>query len=335
MTHPHFSFIIPVYNRPNEIQELLESFSKLHGDVRFEIVIVEDGSIQTSKEIVEAYKSRLNIQYLVKHNTGPGDSRNYGIRRAKGNYFIILDSDVILPEDYLIQVQSQLNHNYCDCFGGIDDAQTHFTPLQKAINFTMTAFITTGGIRGGQKGPKDYQPRSFNMGLSKVAFKASGGFGRIHPGEDPDLALRLKKLGFKTCLYNNVKVYHKRRISWSKFYTQVHKFGKVRPILNRWHPESKRFTYWLPTIFSVGFIGALIGLILGYHVLFTIYFVYLSLSFMLAFKTYRSIKVALLAVVTVMVQFFGYGFGFLKSTILLSIRDKSPEVLFPNLFFKS
>lgn len=329
------SFIIPVYNRPAEIEELLASFTELEGDFDYEIVIVEDGSDRSSKAIVDTYRSRLNIQYLFKPNTGPGDSRNYGMRKAKGDYFIILDSDVILPKDYLVQVQSQLHLNYCDCFGGIDDAKTHFTPLQRAINFSMTSFITTGGIRGGHHKIKDYQPRSFNMGLSKAAFEASGGFGRIHPGEDPDLALRLKELGFETCLYNKVKVYHKRRISWGKFLKQVYKFGLARPILNFWHPKSRRFTYGLPTLFSLGFILAIIGLFFNYPFLFVGYLVYLSLCLVMAFIEYKSFKVALLAVVAVMIQFFGYGFGFLKSTVLLKLSYKSPEQLFPNLFFKT
>ena len=217
-----FSFIIPIYNRPDEIQELLQSFTELEGHSEYEIVIVEDGSVIPSSEIIETYKSRLNITYFFKENTGPGDSRNYGMKHAKGNYFIILDSDCILPSNYLTVVSKSLNDHYVDCFGGPDAAHKSFTSLQKAINFSMTSFITTGGIRGNKNSVDTFQPRSFNMGLSKKAFEASNGFGSIHPGEDPDLSIRLWELGYKTKLISKAFVYHKRRSSWSKFYKQVY-----------------------------------------------------------------------------------------------------------------
>ncbi len=264
-----FSFIIPVYNRPDEIKELLESFSKLEDNLTYEIVIVEDGSNETSENIIDSFKGQLDISYYYKSNSGPGDSRNYGMQQAKGNYFIILDSDVILPSNYLTEVKKFLEKSYYDCFGGPDAAHSSFSNLQKAINFAMTSFITTGGIRGGKKQVEDFQPRSFNMGLSKKAFLASGGFGKIHPGEDPDLSLRLHKLGFKTTLIENAFVYHKRRISWSKFYKQVNKFGMVRPILNQWHPNSKSLVYWFPTLFSLGLIASII--VLAFNIVWPLY----------------------------------------------------------------
>ena len=196
-----FSFIIPVFNRPDETQELLDSFMALNGDLDFEIVIIEDGSTISSKAIIESFKSDLNISYYQKPNSGPGDSRNYGMRKAKGNYFIILDSDCILPKEYLQEVKKSLESEYVDCFGGPDAAHKSFSNLQKAINFSMTSFITTGGIRGKAKSVNSFEPRSFNMGLSKTAFLATNGFGKIHPGEDPDLSIRLTKQGFKTKLF--------------------------------------------------------------------------------------------------------------------------------------
>jgi glycosyltransferase involved in cell wall biosynthesis len=253
-----FSFIIPVYNRPDEIQELLESFVNLNGIHDYEIVIIEDGSTITSNEVVMQYEEQLNITYFFKENSGPGDSRNYGMRKAKGNYFIILDSDCILPEQYLNEVIKALQKEYIDCYGGPDAAHDSFNNLQKAINFSMTSIITTGGIRGNKNSVDAFQPRSFNMGLSKIAFEATGGFGRIHPGEDPDLSIRLWQKGFKTALFSDAFVFHKRRISWSKFYTQVNKFGMVRPILNKWHPETKKITYWFPTAFIFSVIGSIV-----------------------------------------------------------------------------
>ena len=246
-----------VYNRPEEIRELLESFCDLDSPKTFEIVIIEDGSSLDSRLIVENFQSQLNISYYFKENTGPGDSRNYGMKRANGHYFIILDSDCILPNQYLSEVISFLNQHYVDCFGGPDTARYNFSELQKAINFSMTSKITTGGVRGGDKEIQGYEPRSFNMGISKEAFNASGGFGNIHPGEDPDLSIRLKAIGYKLSLIPQAFVYHKRRLSLDSFFVQVYKFGQVRPILNKWHPQSKKIAYWFPLVFVLGLVLSL------------------------------------------------------------------------------
>ncbi|GAL61112.1 glycosyltransferase [Algibacter lectus] len=330
-----FSFIIPVYNRPDETQELLESFVGLKTDTDFEIVIVEDGSTLSSKSIVDAFKNKLDISYYFKENSGPGDSRNYGMQRAKGNYFIILDSDCILPPQYLSEVEKGLEANYVDCFGGPDAAHQSFTNLQKAINFSMTSFITTGGIRGNKKSVDTFQPRSFNMGLSKVAFLASSGFGRIHPGEDPDLSIRLWNLGFKTTLISEAFVFHKRRISWSNFYKQVNKFGMVRPILNSWHPSTKKITYWFPTLFCLGFVFAVLLFLVNINLGLIAYLLYFGVAFLLALISTKNIVVSILAIPAIIIQFFGYGYGFLKSTIAVSVLNKDPENHFPKLFFKS
>ena len=330
-----FSFIIPVYNRPDEIQELLQSFEGLKTDTAYEIVIVEDGSEISSTEVIEPFKSKLNISYLFKENSGPGDSRNYGMKHAKGNYFIILDSDCILPENYLYEVEKSLKQNYVDCFGGPDAAHQSFSNVQKAINFSMTSFITTGGIRGNKNSVDTFQPRSFNMGISKEAFIATKGFGFIHPGEDPDLSIRLWNLGFKTKLIAEAFVCHKRRISWTKFYNQVLKFGLVRPILNRWHPSTRKITYWFPTLFSLGFIMSLFMFILNIKVFLLLYVLYFVLALIIALFSTKNIVVSVLSLIALVIQFFGYGYGFLKSTLAIEVFKKDPETHFPNLFFKS
>ncbi len=330
-----FSFIIPVYNRPDEVQELLESFEALQGDKSFEIVLIEDGSSVPSEAIANRYKDKLNISYYFKENSGPGDSRNYGMQHAKGNYFIILDSDCILPENYLVEVKKSLNEHYVDCFGGPDAAHQSFTNLQKAINFSMTSFITTGGIRGHKKSVDTFQPRSFNMGLSKKAFIDSKGFGNIHPGEDPDLSIRLWNLGYKTKLIPEAFVYHKRRISWSKFYKQVNKFGLVRPILNAWHPSTKKITYWFPTLFCLGFILSLFLTFFNVRWGIMVYASYFVIAFVLALVNTGSLVVSVQALVAIAIQFFGYGYGFLRSTFAVSVLNKEPETYFPGLFFKS
>ncbi|WP_026934754.1 glycosyltransferase [Christiangramia echinicola] len=331
---PEYSFIVPVYNRPDEIRELLESMRKLISKVSFEVVIVEDGSTIRADEVVTKFSEDLDISYYFKSNSGPGDSRNYGMKKARADYFLILDSDVILPEYYLKEVHSFLSAEKCDCFGGPDAAHPSFSNVQKAIDYTMTSFFTTGGIRGGKKSVDEFQPRSFNMGISRKAFEASQGFGQIHPGEDPDLSLRLKKAGFRICLINEAKVFHKRRIDWSKFYLQVKKFGMVRPILNKWHPGSSKITYWFPSLFIIGLIFSIFMAIIGEYFFIGAYLIYFLVIGIDASIKNRSIFIGILAIRAVMVQFTGYGFGFLNSTFKTSILNKQPEKEFPQLFFK-
>lgn len=330
-----FSFIIPVFNRPDEIHELLQSFTLLKTNEKYEIVIVEDGSNISSKDVVETFIDKLNISYFFKENSGPGDSRNYGMKHAKGNYFIILDSDCILPTNYLEEVSKSLKDEYVDCFGGPDTAHESFTNLQKAINFSMTSFITTGGIRGNKNSVNKFQPRSFNMGISKKAFEDSKGFGQIHPGEDPDLTIRLWNLGYKTKLIPEAFVFHKRRISWKNFFKQVYKFGMVRPILNLWHPSTKKITYWFPTLFCFGFLVSIILFSLNVKWIFFVFILYFLIAFISALVTTKRLMVSLLSLLAILVQFLGYGYGFLKSNIMLLVnKDKKPENIFPALFFK-
>ncbi len=328
-----FSIIIPVYNRPDEIEELLKSLVASTYKKDYEIVIIEDGSTKKCESIIDTFKNKLNISYYFKHNSGPGDSRNYGMKKAKGDYFIIFDSDCIIPEDYLNNVETELNSNFVDFYGGSDNALKSFSSIQKAINFAMTSFLTTGGIRGGSEKLNKFQPRSFNMGISKKAFLASNGFGDIHPGEDPDLTIRLWKLGYESRLLKNCFVYHKRRIDWEKFDLQVTKFGKVRPILNKWHPEYVKITYWIPSIFILGFFGSLILLLFAIDLPLKLYFIYFLILFLASSVKNRSLVIGFYSIKAVWIQFYGYGIGFLESFIKINILNKDPKKAFPKLFF--
>ena len=330
----YFSFIIPVYNRPDEIDELLESLSKLKSEKNFEVVVVEDGSTISCEPIIEKYNSKLNISYYFKPNSGPGDSRNFGMQIAKGDYFIILDSDCIIPELYLQQVTNSLQNDFVDCFGGPDAALDSFSDVQKAINFTMTSFLTTGGIRGGSEKVDKFQPRSFNMGLSKKAFEASKGFGNIHPGEDPDLSIRLWNLGFRTKLIKEAFVYHKRRISWEKFQIQVNKFGKARPILNSWYPQHTKITFWFPSLFLFGFVVSVLLTFVKFPYFLSLYVLYFVLLFCSSLWMNKSFKIALYSVYAAIIQFYGYGKGFLLSFYKIFVLKQEPQKAFPELFFK-
>lgn len=328
-----FSLIIPIFNRPDEIDELLESLSKQTYTANYEIVIIEDGSTITCEHIIQKY-ANLNVSYYFKPNSGPGDSRNYGMNVAKGDFFIILDSDCIIPSNYLQTVDEELKKDFVDCFGGPDAALDSFSNIQKAINFTMTSFLTTGGIRGGSEKLDKFQPRSFNMGLSKKAFEDSKGFGNIHPGEDPDLSIRLWKLGYKTKLISNAFVYHKRRIDWNKFYTQVNKFGLARPILNSWYPEYAKITFWFPTLFLIGFLFATFIAIFNFPYFIYVYGFYFLMLFITSLKQNKSIEIAFYSLVATIIQFYGYGKGFLLSFFKIHILKQKPEIAFPKLFFK-
>ncbi len=330
----YFSFIIPVYNRPDEIDELLQSLVLQTYKFDFEVVVVEDGSAIHCKDVVNKYLNQLNVSYYFKKNSGPGDSRNYGMGVAKGDYFIILDSDCIIPENYLTEVDAFLKQNYVDCFGGPDAAHDSFSNVQKAINQTMTSVLTTGGIRGASEKLGKFQPRSFNMGLSKIAFEASGGFGKIHPGEDPDLSIRLWKMNYKTALVPNAYVFHKRRIDWEKFYKQVNKFGKARPILNQRYPEYSKITYWFPTFFIMGFLISILLLFVKIQLFFYCYLLYFMAVFIESLIKTKRLKIGFLTLIATFFQFFGYGAGFLYSYFLLNVMKQDPQVAMPEMFFK-
>jgi glycosyltransferase involved in cell wall biosynthesis len=308
-----FSIIIPVYNRPNEIDELLESLTKQNFTDDFEVLILEDGSTIKSDVIVEKYNKQLDLKYFYKENSGAGASRNLGMQNASGNYFIILDSDVLVPKQYLYEVSKALQQNYTDAFGAPDAAHASFTPLQKAINYSMTSVLTTGGIRGKKQAVGKFQPRSFNFGLSKIAFKKTKGFSKMKNGEDIDLTFRLWENEFETQLIENAFVYHKRRSSLKQFFKQTFGFGTARPILNKKYPETVKLTYWFPSLFTIGFDISILGSLYGYPQPCYFFLFYFSLIFVDSCIQNRSLKVGFLSIITSFTQFLGYGLGFLKS----------------------
>ncbi len=311
-TNLTFSFIIPVYNRPNEVEELLESLSK-QTSKDFEVVIVEDGSDLKSDTVVEKYKPQLDISYYYKENTGPGISRNYGFEGAEGNYCIFLDSDCILPPHYFETVKNELAEKYVDAFGGPDRAHTSFSKLQKAINYSMTSFFTTGGIRGGKKKLDKFFPRSFNMGYSREVFDKTQGFSKLRFGEDIDMSIRIIENGFHTRLIPDAYVYHKRRTNLRQFFKQVFNSGIARINLYKRHPQSLKLVHFAPALFTT---GTILLVILSFIV--SPYFlipnlVHIVLLFFDSMIKNKSASIAFLSTVTSYVQLFGYGFGFLKA----------------------
>lgn len=309
----NFSIIIPVYNRPNEIDELLESLTKQDFQEDFEVLIIEDGSSEKCDVVVEKYQENLNIRYFFRENSGAGNSRNYGMQQASGNYFIILDSDVILPNHYLSSVKNQLKICFTDAFGGPDAAHKSFTALQKAINYSMTSLVTTGGIRGKKNGVGKFQPRSFNMGISKSAFEKTNGFSSMKIAEDIDLTFRLWENGFKTQLIPEAFVYHKRRSSLRDFINQTYQFGKARPLLNQKYPKSAKITYWFPSVFLIGFDIGILCAIFGFLQILKLYGIYFVLIFVSSLFQNSNLKVAFLSIITTFTQFLGYGLGFLET----------------------
>ena len=328
-----YSFVIPVYNRPEEIRELLHSIEALNGSIPFEVVMVDDGSERKSDKVALLFPS-LNINYYYTENTGPGDSRNFGMRQANGDYFIILDSDCLLSPDYLISVHRSLQESFIDCFGGPDTAHSSFNFRQKAISFVMTSFLTTGGVRGGQKALKRFEPRSFNMGLSRSAFEKSGGFGDLHPGEDPELVHRLWDLGFDSTLINDALVYHKRRLTWSSYTRQIYKFGLARSILNRQNPNYSSIIFWLPTLIMVMAIIAFFLLYYGWPYLLIAGGSYLFLLTVVALVQLSDIRALYMIPLIFAIQNMAYSAGFLNGWWALSVFKKAPRKRFSNMFFK-
>jgi len=327
-----FSIIIPVYNRPTELDELLESISKQDFQNSFEVIVVEDGSEIPSKEIVKKYQDQIQIHYFFKENSGPGLSRNFGMQKSSGNYFIILDSDCILPVQYLKEVSNGLNRNYTDAFGGADAAHESFSTSQQAISYAMTSVLTTGGIRGKKNTKNNFQPRSFNMGLSKKAIIETNGFGDLNYGEDIDLTFRLWEKGIKTQFIEKAYVFHKRRINWQSFFNQTYNFGAARPILNKLHSGTSKLTYWFPTLFILIIDIAIISLIFSIEILIIFLLSYLMLIFLNSLYKNKKLIIALKSVMASLVMFYGYGLGFLRSTVRLHILNKSVKDTFPEMF---
>ncbi|WKK64868.1 glycosyltransferase [Lutimonas zeaxanthinifaciens] len=327
-----FSIIIPVFNRPEELDELLESLVNVSGFESTEVIIVEDGSTRTSREVVKKYEEKIDIKYCFKSNSGPGDSRNYGMQRASGNYFIILDSDCLLPSGYLDIIKSELKEAFVDAYGGPDAAHESFSRWQKAINYSMTSFLTTGGLRNRETSKRKFQLRSFNMGLSKRAFHSTGGFSKQRIGEDIDLNFKLIEKGFSLKLIPEAFVYHKRRTSWLAFFRQTRSFGRARPILNKIHVGTAKLTYWFPTFFVVGLVVSLLLYFAGLYPFLLIYLLYTIAVFTDAMMKSKNVLVSILSVLAVYTQFFGYGLGFAKSMFRLNVRRMDPREAFPAMF---
>jgi len=311
---------------------LLESLTKQTCNTRFEVIVVEDGSKVTAKNVVDHFSTELTINYFFKDNSGPGLSRNFAMKKASGDYFIILDSDCILPATYLKEVVIALKNNFTDAFGGADASHESFTVIQKAINYSMTSVLTTGGIRGSENVKNKFQLRSFNMGISKAAFEKIKGFGKQRLGEDIDLTFRLWKHGFESQFIEKAFVYHKRRTNWQAFYKQTFSFGAARPILSKQHLNTSKITYWFPSAFVVGFILALLLLSINRYELLFLYALYLCCIFIHSLLLNKNVVVAITSVFATLVQFFGYGFGYLRSTFRVSVLQKPIEQAFPRMF---
>lgn len=321
-----FSVIIPVYNRPDEVDELLFSLTEQTYE-DFEVIVVEDGSTIPCKEVVDKYADQLNIRYFIKPNSGPAQSRNYGAERATGEFLVIFDSDCILPPAYFEIADEELQASYVDAFGGADKAHESFTNIQKAINYSMTSFFTTGGIRGGRKKMDKFYPRSFNMGIKKEVFDALGGFPKMHLGEDIDLSIRIFKSGYKCRQFDETWVYHKRRTNFKKFFKQVHNFGIARIMLYKKYPESLKFVHILPAVFTLGIAALLIGSIFFPWLLLLI-LAYMLMVLIDATRKNESLIIGCYSVVAAFIQLLGYGTGFLRAWWLLCVRNQSEAEIF-------
>ncbi|CAN5214816.1 glycosyltransferase [soil metagenome] len=309
-----FSIIIPLFNRPQEIKELLESLT-LQTYRQFEVVVIEDGSDDHAEKIIDSFADKLDIKYFVKHNEGQGFTRNYGFERAKGDYFIVFDSDCLIPENYLQIVNDSLGKNYLDAYGGPDDAHHSFTATQKAISYAMTSPFTTGGIRGNKKGIGQFHPRSFNMGLSREVWEKSGGFIITRLGEDIEFSIRIHSMGFKIGLIPEAKVYHKRRTNFIKFYKQLHFFGRARINIYKFFPKGLKLVHFFPAAFALFLIFTLLANVLNYQIAGFCNFllaVYILLIFFHSWSKNRSAKIAFLSIGASFTLLIAYGLGFMQ-----------------------
>ena len=335
-----YSFIIPVFNRPDEVDELLESLT--HQTLRdFEVVVVEDGSDVPCRDVVERYADRLQVHYYAKPNSGPGQTRNYGVDRAEGDYVLILDSDVVLPEGYLQAVDHELAATPCDAFGGPDRAHASFSKMQKAINYAMTSFFTTGGIRGGKKKMDKFYPRSFNMGVRRAVYHELGGFSAMRFGEDIDFSTRLIRSGHVSRLFQSAWVWHKRRTDLRKFFKQVHNSGIARIHLTKRHPGTLKAVHMLPAVFTLGcallVVLAVAAALLGCPHWWTLLLPFVLFALIIGVDATRSecsVGVGWRAVAAAYVQLTGYGSGFLRAWWTRCVLRRGEFEAFKENFYK-
>ena len=328
-----YSFVIPVYNRPDEVSELLESLtSQTYTD--FEVVVVEDGSSVPCDEVVNQYADRLQVHYYSKPNSGPGQSRNYGVERSKGEYVIILDSDCILPAGYLAAVEEELKYRPADAFGGPDRAHESFTLVQKSINYAMTSFFTTGGIRGSSDKKMDkFYPRSFNMGVRRDVYMALGGFSKMRFGEDIDFSIRIFKGGYHCRLFPEAWVWHKRRTDLKKFFKQVHNSGIARINLYKKYPESLKPVHLLPAIFTFGVVFFLLASLVCRWNLYLLLLFALIICVDSTIRN-RSLIIGLLSVAASFIQLTGYGTGFIRAWWQRCVLGRDEFAAFEKNFYK-
>ena len=327
-----YSVIIPVYNRPDEVDELLGSLA-VQTFRDFEVIIVEDGSSVPCEGVVGDYRDRMDIHYYYKPNSGPGQTRNYGAERSRGEYLLILDSDCILPEGYLAAVEAELRREPADAFGGPDRAHDSFTSVQKAINYAMTSFFTTGGIRGGKKKMDRFYPRSFNMGIRAEVYRALGGFSRMRFGEDIDFSIRIFKAGYRCRLFPQAWVWHKRRTDFRKFFKQIHNSGIARINLYKKYPESLKLVHLLPAAFTV---GVALVLLAAFFCVWSLGLlgIFVLVIFLDASLKNKSPKIGILSVIAAFIQLVGYGTGFLLAWWKRCILGKKSFSAFEKNFYK-
>ena len=320
-----FSIIIPLYNRPQEIKELLETLTEqTYKD--FEVLVIEDGSVNDAAEVIKAFKDKLNLRYFVKTNEGQGFARNYAFEQAKGDYFIVFDSDCLIPADYLQIVNDSLTANWLDAYGGPDDAHPSFTPTQKAISYSMTSPFTTGGIRGNKKGIGQFHPRSFNMGISRQVWEKAGGFIITRLGEDIEYSIRIHSLGFKIGLIPDAKVYHKRRTNFLQFYKQLHFFGRARINVYKFFPQQLKAVHFFPAIFTLFIIFTIISNTISWPIARlcnVVLAVFILLIFFHSWWKNKSLKIAFLSVIAAFIQLTAYGLGFMQDFWKRVILKKS------------
>ncbi len=329
-----YSVIVPVYNRPDEVDELLASLAQ-QTLLPYEVILVEDGSSRPCRAVAERYADRLRIRYFCKENSGQGFSRNFGYARAEGDFFVVFDSDCLVPPHYFAAVEAHLQAHPLDAYGGPDRAHPSFTPVQKAISYAMTSPFTTGGIRGNRRHLGPFHPRSFNMGISRAVFEATAGYRLTRMGEDIEFSIRIIAQGFRTGLIPDAYVYHKRRTSLGQFYRQLHFFGRGRINIHRHFPTELKPVHTFPALFVLGAAGW--GLVAPFsrplRVLgastYGAYFLLVGLD---SLRQTRSLRVAGLSVAAAAVQLTAYGIGFLTE-LGRRLREKKlpaagqPEVI--------
>ncbi len=335
------SVITPSYNRASELEHLMRSISAQSIDHNlFELIISDDGSTDDTEALINSWqeKASFSIKYISQENKGPGAARNHGLEKSIGELILFIDSDCEAHPKWIETIVDEYHKSEFDACGGPDGGKKDFTLLQKAIDYSMTSFFTTGGMRGhSEKMISKFYPRTHNMGVKRDKYEAVGGFGNLRHGQDIEFSHRIRTSGGKIRFIKNALVYHRRRTSLRQFIKQVFNWGVARINLGKIDTAMLEPVHFLPSLsilLSLFIILIIYQLDWGISEIFLLFFSPLSIICLLGALNKKDLRVFPILLLVIPIQIFGYGLGFLQAYIRRFIFNEAELVGFKKNYYK-